>query len=90
MGADQHLYTSWRSERDSNPRTNTRKPNNIRELPDTTEAEVTKTCPNRVENEENTASEITGKPNITQVILEITKLDIPDSEKSRLIDLLLR
>lgn len=51
---------------------------------------MTKSCPNRVENEENTDLEITGKPNITQAILEITKLDIPDTEKSRLIDLLLR
>lgn len=59
-------------------------------LPDVRKSQVTKSCPNRVQNEENTDSKISGKPNITQAILEITKLDIPDSEKSRLIDLLLR
>ena len=51
---------------------------------------MTNSCLNHVENEENAGSNVTGKPNITQAILEITKLDIPDTEKSRLIDLLLR
>ena len=61
-----------------------------RVLVDKAEGEVTKSCLNGAQKGENSLKQPLPENNIAQAILEITKLDIPDIEKSRLIDHLLK
>ncbi len=71
-------------------RQNSTTSNNDNKLQDNTNSKVTKSCLNRVQNDQNPADKHQSNNAVAEAVLEISKLPLSDDEKAQMIRMLLK